>query len=828
MGATRMSNPTPNLMFHLMRKEWRQLAPLIAMLGILGFAFHLLNFTVVKLTHDASPLGIVALLGMPSLFAVGLGAILVGQEKDLRTILWLRSLPIRRSDIVKSKLIVALTSIVMIWLLSAALYFAGEIAIGQGMLEGLKESGLFHSKTTLILWPLNTVWLTIVGVAMAWKFKSSFMSLIALVPIAFIPWILAYSSGWSIDLFPGSDTYDWLVLLMLSVGTVVFAWYGWRTGNAFLGPDPSPRANQYPSTMTARPNESRPWMFRQTQSQSFALKRQFAMQNRGLLIGLALTIFIGTALPMVLPEKTRRQDEWSVLCFFLAGLATCWLGVVSFHGDKLNQRIRFLADRGVSPSLVWRTRHALPLAILFAASLTAMALMLLTGHSPMMTLALDSLMSRSKLALLMGGGILLVAIGCYSFSQWVGQVVRSPIVAAIIAPAFSWLMAFVGAVAYDQLGASVLALAFAAMIPLFATWWLMKLWMDGSDGWWFKLRHFLWLGICAVLLISTFVFEYATKPGMPTSVGKQISRTVTGPTLPRSQGSNEAVWQQPGIFGQTDGPLSIATSVKAADSVRDYRQTLIKILQEGARTSSFVDSGLAQTLVGLMLLDRLTLTESPDSTNQEKYRQSVELLVQSIIANRSFLGLYEQEVADGLEISLLLQMKKEDARKNFGDELWNQCCDTLANAQNRDYRRRCAIAAAWRETSINPINQVGKIDRFFLPDATGKSSRSSIRSSILRSRVQGQAIAHLWAILEAKNDAEVLQAKQVVAADWNKPFIDGDEMMDPYQQFNAFQFPGRSWRGKWEKMAAELRTSETQTVTPKSQESKPTSEGQNE
>jgi hypothetical protein len=53
-----------------------------------------------------------------------------------------------------------------------------------------------------------------------------------------------------------------------------------------------------------------------------------------------------------------------VLAVLLVFLATSWLGVLAFHGDLLHQRIRFLAERGVSPGKVWATRHAVPLSLL--------------------------------------------------------------------------------------------------------------------------------------------------------------------------------------------------------------------------------------------------------------------------------------------------------------------------------------------------------------------------------------------------------------------------------------------------------------------------------
>jgi hypothetical protein len=825
MGATRMSKFSPNIVMHLMRKEWRQLTPLLAMLAIIGFSFHLMHFIIEKYTEDSSPLGIVAFLGMPSLFAVGLGAILVGQEKDQRTILWLRSLPIKRTDIIKSKLFVALTGICVVWLVSAAFYFANEMILQRGLTAELKSSGLFESPVVWMLWPINTIWLAIVGVAMAWRFKSSFASLVALIPIAFVPWIVANCGGWSLDLYSGSEIFHWLVLGSLLFGSSVLAWYGWRSGIRFLGPTPSPRATVQSASSSVKPSTSQPWLLRSPQTPSVALNRQFAMQSRGLLAALALTILIGSAVFTVLMREPPVPGEGGAFSAVLVALATCWLGVLSFHGDKLRQRIRFLADRGVSPFLVWRTRHALPLAILVTASLLVMGVVLLASPTKWTDLAGADFAYRWKIAVLAGLGAWLGMFGCYSFSQWIGQAIRSPIVAAIVAPAFTGLIAFTVAFAYEQLGAHVLVIALVAAIPMFATLRMMKLWMDGSDGWRFKLWHVAWLGLSALLLATTVVFEYAKNPGMPQSLAMKMQGILSETVIKPPQG-NEAIYRTRGIFPQTDGTFWVESAAEAAPAVRNYRKVLTEVFEEGFRTSSIVGLQSAQSMVGIMLLDRMTLLNDPGEMSREKYVQSVDLVLRSIVTDRKSLGLYEQELADLLEMSLLRELKRPNARENIGDDLWNKCRNQLASREQRDQQRRVAIAANWDKIRKNKNSRAGQIDAFHLPGFN--IHRSNIRSSMISNRIREQAIAHLWAILDAQTDLDVRKAREVVADDWNRPLLDDEDLMDPYQLFGTINSPGRCWRAKWEKEAADLPAAEVKTQLSSTNQSKVSSEGQNE
>ena len=57
-----------------------------------------------------------------ALAAVGAGALLVGQEKELRTLQWLASLPIAASSIVRVKLGAGLAGLLLLWLFSSLLF----------------------------------------------------------------------------------------------------------------------------------------------------------------------------------------------------------------------------------------------------------------------------------------------------------------------------------------------------------------------------------------------------------------------------------------------------------------------------------------------------------------------------------------------------------------------------------------------------------------------------------------------------------------------------------------------------------------------------------
>jgi hypothetical protein len=225
------------------------------------------------------------------------------------------------------------------------------------------------------------------------------------------------------------------------------------------------------------------WIARTPPAQGQALVRQFSKQNRVELLSIfAIMIaavvwgcyagFIGWF---------RTSDILNVpliLSIFAAALATSYMGVISFQGDQLQNRIRFLADRGVPPGLVWRTRHAVPIAMLVISGLLVFALIAITplqrSNHPG-----QGLVGKGLVASLACFAFLALSILIYSYSQWVGQLIRSPIVAAIVAPAFVGVMGMYWYFAFVELDASFWLLGLSGAIPMVATWAMMKRWMNG-------------------------------------------------------------------------------------------------------------------------------------------------------------------------------------------------------------------------------------------------------------------------------------------------------------------------------------------------------------
>ena len=83
----------------LLGKEAKQLAPLVVVLVGCGVLLHLLG--LLNKATDKNFFHATILTLIPVLFAVGVGPLLVSQEKEQRTLRWMASLPVRPRAIKK-------------------------------------------------------------------------------------------------------------------------------------------------------------------------------------------------------------------------------------------------------------------------------------------------------------------------------------------------------------------------------------------------------------------------------------------------------------------------------------------------------------------------------------------------------------------------------------------------------------------------------------------------------------------------------------------------------------------------------------------------------
>ena len=802
-----MKTPPTNILLHLMRKETRQLIPLIAMLSVIGLALQCLHVAVKNDTQQPSELGPLTLAGMPCLFAIGVGAMLIGQEKDSQTLQWLRSMPIRKEQLVAAKLMVALLCLAFVWILSWIVFVVPlQIVLPGDVGETLKLSYAFATPASMVMTVVNTLFLTFCGMAVAWKFQRSFSALAAIIPVASIPW--GISAGISsimarqFDVHSTSTLHEWLTDACLAVATMVAFVCNWTIGIRSLAPTNAPKQRAV-SSRTTPSRKLVSWLLRRPQNQILALTRQFAIQNRLSLMILAGLILASATIPVLahyhtLPKYRDAGDDWVFLV--LASLASSWLGVLAFHGDRLHHRIRFLADRGVHPFLVWRTRHSIPVTIICISVLVFYVLETFSrarhsDRSPSMSMSLNVLYTGG-----LSAGILGVLLSVYSYSQWVGQWIRSPIVAAMVAPASCGFVAYYASYYFLQLGASVLFLPIMLLLPLVVTGCMMQSWMDEKLGMGFHFRNVLCLMACATVPMLPILMHSAISPAMPRTLQEHLYQIAV--SIPGSQSYSDVSID---TF-QEARRLESRLMEKNRKSILN-RKTKTEYLNLISQLDSpfMNESGIERYLASELAFDRMRMEKDREEQIIDNYRVCFGLLAESVKIRRKSLFLKSQDVADETEIALLRELQRPNALEDLGKDLYRETARSLADQVNRDQSRRNALAVSWVNANRYENRSLGG---YLFPILEPPNFQFRYpKGWTWERRAIGVKVAHLWDLLETQQSSSIQSAKSAIWKDWygmvTMPQSDGTHLTvrETYQHFSV---PGYYWRGQWEQDALHL------------------------
>ncbi len=177
--------------WRLFWKEFRQVLPLLWALLAVGTLLQLIGAIQSAINPSASGSGLhqIALVLMPSLFAVGAGAMLVSQEKELRTLQWLSSLPIPTKQIVWTKFLCGLVGLLLCWAGSCLIAFAlcpECVRRSNQLLFLLLGERLGNAVLHQLTFSFGCKY------GHRWIFKSAWVALVMMVPIAIVP---VYSVG---------------------------------------------------------------------------------------------------------------------------------------------------------------------------------------------------------------------------------------------------------------------------------------------------------------------------------------------------------------------------------------------------------------------------------------------------------------------------------------------------------------------------------------------------------------------------------------------------------------------------------------------------------
>lgn len=819
----------------LLWKEFRQIWPLVISTAAIWLLLHLQNLFVVSGSMQRNMLSGL-LIGLPGIFAVGVGALLVGQEKELRTIGWFCSLPVFWRDVVRSKLAVGLMGLTAMWLVSMALAYPFSLLIGA---QGLPADATYAEFAT---YPLHSLYLMLAGLALAWRTQSSLLSLALLIPVALLPlsasWLVSYvaaqiaSSQAAIALDFSIRWVQQPVYLIPCqlIGCLLALYLGQRWGRAALGPAVAKGGSRSIEGFPLKP-------LGKVYPQKSALIWQFAAQSRMmlgivvtlLLVGLGLFVssaYLGTYQGSGLANS--QQTLWGGALAFWGGvcfiLALSWLAVSIFQSDGAHRRILFLADRGVSPVTVWWTRHAIPLSlflfsfiICFWVVAAAMQGNAMAGDSANYSDAIQSGLFPT---------IVLVVV-IYCVSQWVGQLFSSPVIASLAGPALSLVALAYVAFCVNTVGTSFWLVGLAVLMPLATTLMLTRRWMDQRFDFQYWMTN-------AFSLITFLVL-----PWIPFLIAMATTRSMSRETmaaLAAVRHSQQPSMNQPmELMLQLDDeqippPWAVLQSTNFEGTLSQNDDAtqggLTQSLKPGEKAAQLTAAQKTQRALELLRLQldsgqpirlnpqviaffKSELLYARNQSNQESqsatYSDLVNLAIQAVENARQSPFLQDQEQADRLEIVLVYELAHNEGRRLLTPECLVRAASVLGDKPSRDAARRLAVA--WYQILGPKYQSIQDLIR----------GSYTLTKRLVAERQFGRGTELLWKLANSPSQ-DTTELRRQLAEEFQLPPINfGIGAAQDFcraDNWDTFCFEGREsyrsgigaqWNAQWEQQAQLLK-----------------------
>lgn len=802
-------NATSSPLRGLAWKETRQIVPLVLMLlgvaVLLIFLWSMMSSpaTITKLGHYIPVL-------LPALFAAGAGAILVGQEKESRTLLWCSSLPISPARMIGVKWMVALIGLAVMWV--GCIIMGG--LIGGGRLPGDAAGG--PNRLYLLV---HSIFILCCGFYTAWRMKNTFASLIALIPLASMPYLVTsiFYSWFGTGRHVSLQESAWLLSAASAMGVLAMGWLSYRAGVHALSPAPPELEARGPAHWLDawRPSNSLPVPGTPFRYPLSSLVWQSIHHHRMTLTVLMLTIVLGAAaygrMFVSNPKFDYISDSVLIMAAIAGAIATSWLGVSVFHGDGSATRVRFLADRGVSPTRVWIGRQWIGLSVLSIA---------------MVAFLLSSCLSLRESEDFHYGVVPSMAmVGCmvwiiYSVSQATSQWIRILAASAFLAPVLSgvaimWLIA--AATAY---GAPFWLLLLCSVLPMLATWLMMRRFMDDAAQWPIWLSGVVTTGLVATLPLLPFIIDISSVRGISSDTrAALLAEARRVPAAGAAQSMMSIQSPRNTLFAEhlkPDGDV-----VKLVESQRFLPQDYLSIGEAATDRNIALraDVGiLSQSMVYASYFRYLVTQDAEDAEATESLGRWIDAL--TTIATRLRLSdrWVDQEVADQVEIWLTQTLSREDLKSIRAHDFAVRAIALISDQEARRKARRRAVLLSWRgkfDSAPSPEKDFRQFGGFRDNDWFVWYPQQKLYW-IYDQLIDRLTIDALQMIDAAEADQDTMPIRRKLhqlMVSPSIPFSEGPyaEPSAPLQAqfgFSSMRYPASHWGEKWEDIAKQLANKE--------------------
>jgi len=674
------------------------------------------------------------LIAIPICYSIGAAAVLISLEKESGQMLWLNGLPIQSYRVAASKLVVVLLGWLTIWFVSIVIYeLIHVLHLKQVFGFPHYEYEIVGFNRSLWVFICQSFLLLSIGVMLAWRLPTAWLAIVAIFLVEMLPFFfrvfiwVANPNSHAIRYGIANDVISILCAIAFSL---VFGWLGWRFAVQYWARE-TPRDLQW-EQWTERvqswfPNWTRTGLAKQHPkrfTRSSALIWQSGQQHFSILFTLFAMVFVSlTALLVVhYVKEFAFFPLFTLVLAFVGCFVVSWAGWLVFRTDAQRHSIRFQAERGLAPKMLWWTQHCVPFAFLCVLALLTLGVIrfALPATHDWTWLSIGFVRQFQFLMLI------------YALSQWISFVIPKAVFAAVVAPLVGTILAIYlwieAGFVYPNAWIACLLIA----LPLVVTRLYFRSWMDGQRSWRF------WAGQigCFALLICIPQVQHLSPlwdPVMPAEFRTKLAAEAS--TLAK----------QP----QTSVKFLTYDNLKQ-DPDRDYVERVLSKLREmfadqnNRKEWEFPDETLA-IIIGDIVGSRIQIREQDVPTHfqslniaakddrsrdkvdaslelKDRYNESMGFLSKIVSLLRESSKIADQDRNDWLEIFLLRECLQEDSASFLAPASYNRIVDQISDQDARYQARRRAILLSWHRVQENPREIVTPLDR--------KSKKSEYRPSI--------------------------------------------------------------------------------------------------
>ncbi|TWU42964.1 ABC-2 family transporter protein [Novipirellula aureliae] len=637
------------------------------------------------------------LLVLPGIFATGVGAVMVGQERENRTIDWLSSLPITPRQLFLSKVAVGVVGLAIMWLiavLSVTLLVGSDANVSRWRLTNTTQITQNLTPISFPLWIIHSLFVMLAGFYTSWRVKNQFFSLVALMALATVPFLasIAISEFGTLRgrVYPGTEFFVWLGVSLLLIPVSFLA--GYRRAEKVLSPAEA-------TTLSPLKRFQAHWVAAEPptfHSGTAAIVWQ-SIHSSWFLFPIILALMIGVFFD--------GNNAWNRgLWFSFAGhigmpLAVCWLAVSVFKFAGTPEQLRFLADRGISPTKVYIARHAVPIAVV------ATGIVIYTFYATYVLSSSDEQPRPSDWPSLLQ--VTLSCAGIYAVSQWISQLIRTTTIAFMIAPlvaisaTYSRLYHFVPDVRWQVFFSLLFAL-----VPMLGTWAMMQRYMDRRDSPGKYLIVPLFLMLFGVISIATIYIDQWHLIGRGNEdvgaftisqreardgEGKSVAESTPTYVLIESEQFNDVPLEYTSEFKKkTVTQLMQADLIEPEDLLTNLEQ-----LRDDRSLAAKIDSNAWQGFLIWATLEQVKFENASGTEAFDEFAPWIDTASLLVASLRRSHRWFDQEVADRTEIWLASLLSSEAMKPYRSEAVIQTTLDRLPSRSERNRVRRTAILASW-------------------------------------------------------------------------------------------------------------------------------------